>query len=110
MSTELKLGNENRAHRLMGLSIRRQGAIGPFIVDLACAAKGLIPELDGWQHGERGHASYDRVRDDVLRVRGSTNLRFWTDEVMRGIDELCQHIVAEARPMAPGSAGQGEAA
>ena len=36
---ELKLWNELRAHRLMGLSFRRQVLIGPYIVDFACPTK-----------------------------------------------------------------------
>jgi very-short-patch-repair endonuclease len=33
---ELKLWNELRAHRLMGLSFRRQMPIGRYIADFAC--------------------------------------------------------------------------
>jgi len=35
---ELKLWNELRAHRLMGMSFRRQVPIGPYIVDFACSS------------------------------------------------------------------------
>ena len=44
---ELKLWNEVRAHRLMGLLFRRQMPIAGYIVDFACPTKKLIVELDG---------------------------------------------------------------
>ena len=49
---ELKLWNELRAHRLMGLSFRRQVPIAGYIVDFACSSKRLIVELDGSQHAD----------------------------------------------------------
>ncbi|EFG8200316.1 DUF559 domain-containing protein, partial [Escherichia coli] len=39
---ELKLWNELRAHRLMGLSFRRQMPIDGYIADFACPARKLI--------------------------------------------------------------------
>ncbi|MDI6026434.1 endonuclease domain-containing protein [Corticibacterium sp. UT-5YL-CI-8] len=90
---ELKLWNELRAHRLMGLSFRRQVPIGPYIVDFACSAKRLVVEVDGSQHGEAAQAEYDAMRDTVLRSAGWTILRFWNDDVHRDIDGVCQHIV-----------------
>lgn len=49
---ELKLWNELRAHRLMGLGFRRQVPIGRFIADFACPEHKLIVEVDGSQHAE----------------------------------------------------------
>ncbi|CCV06066.1 hypothetical protein MESS2_220038 [Mesorhizobium metallidurans STM 2683] len=40
---ELKLWNELRAHRLMGLGFRRQFPIASYIVDFACPEKKLVP-------------------------------------------------------------------
>ena len=47
---ELKLWNELRAHRLMGLGFRRQFPIAGYIVDFACPEKKLVLEVDGSQH------------------------------------------------------------
>ncbi len=90
---ELKLWNEIRAHRLMGLGFRRQFPIGGFIVDFACPDKRLIVELDGSQHAEDAGARYDAQRSETLRRDGWTVLRFWNDDVMRDIDNVCEHIV-----------------
>ena len=93
---ELKLWNELRAHRLMGLGFRRQVHIAGFIVDFACPAKKLIVEVDGSQHGEADEARKDSVRTARLAQDGWTILRFWNDDVLRDIDNVCQHIVISA--------------
>ncbi|MER9583763.1 endonuclease domain-containing protein [Mesorhizobium sp. M0276] len=93
---ELKLWNELRAHRLMGLSFRRQVPIGPYIVDFACSDKKLIIEVDGSQHADAEHFERDSERSAYLKSSGWTILRFWNDDVIRDIDNVCQHIVIEA--------------
>ncbi|MBD0415819.1 endonuclease domain-containing protein [Oryzicola mucosus] len=104
---ELKLWNELRAHRLMGLSFRRQVPIGPYIVDFACSAKRLVVEVDGSQHGEATQAEYDAVRDTFLRSAGWTVQRFWNDDVLRDIDGVCQHIVIASGLTANPATNQG---
>jgi very-short-patch-repair endonuclease len=93
---ELKLWNELRAHRLMGLPFRRQMPISGYIVDFACPSKKLIVEVDGSQHGSEAGAQGDSVRDGTLKSLGWTILRFWNDDVLRDIDNVCQHIVIVA--------------
>jgi very-short-patch-repair endonuclease len=93
---ELKLWNELRAHRLMGMGFRRQVPIGSYIADFACAEHSIIIEVDGSQHGNDAAAMYDEVRSEYLRSRGWTVLRFWNDDVLRDIDNVCQHIVIVA--------------
>jgi very-short-patch-repair endonuclease len=91
---ELKLWNELRAHRLMGLGFRRQLPIADYIIDFACPDKKLIVEVDGSQHGEQADA--DAIRDRRLEALGWTVIRFWNDDVLRDIDGVCQHIVTVA--------------
>ncbi|WP_149804581.1 endonuclease domain-containing protein [Mesorhizobium sp. NFR06] len=93
---ELKLWNELRAHRLMGMSFRRQVPIGPYIVDFACSTHRLIVEVDGSQHADAEHSRYDEARSAYLAASGWTILRFWNDDVIRDIDNVCQHIVIVA--------------
>jgi very-short-patch-repair endonuclease len=93
---ELKLWNELRADRLMGLSFRRQVPIGPYIVDFACPTHRLAVEVDGSQHADAEHAEADAARSAYLKSSGWTILRFWNDDVIRDIDNVCQHIVIEA--------------
>lgn len=93
---ELKFWNAVRAHRLMGLGFRRQFPIAGYIVDFVCPAQKLIVEIDGSQHADETKASYDAVRTARLEADGWTVLRFWNDDVMRDIDNVCLHIVTIA--------------
>ncbi len=98
---ELKLWNELRAHRLMGLSFRRQVPIAGYIVDFACPTHRLIVEVDGSQHGNDADLRYDENRTRRLQQDGWIILRFWNDDVLKDIDNACLHIVRtieEARP------------
>lgn len=93
---ELKLWNELRAHRLMGLGFRRQFPIAGYIVDFACPEKKLIVEVDGSQHAADVGVAVDAIRTRCLEDDGWTMLRFWNDDVLRDIDNVCHHIVISA--------------
>ena len=93
---ELKLWNELRAHRLMGLGFRRQFPIGRYIADFACPEKKIIVEVDGSQHAEEKQSAADAVRSVKLEKDGWTILRFWNDDILRDIDGVCRHIVIAA--------------
>ncbi|RWQ57714.1 MAG: endonuclease domain-containing protein [Mesorhizobium sp.] len=95
-SAELKLRNEIRAHRLMGLGFRRQFPIAGYIVDFARPEKKLVVEADGSQHTETDAVASDQARTLRLEQDGWTVLRFWDDEIIRDIDNVCQHIVIVA--------------
>jgi len=94
--TELKLWNELRAHRLVGLSFRRQVPIAGYIVDFACPSKRLVVEVDFLQHGDDDGARSDAVRTRRLEQDGWTVLRFWNNDILRDIDNVCHHIVISA--------------
>src|SRR5258708_7796477 len=55
-----------RAHRLNGVSFRRQVPIGPYIVDFVSHTAMLIIEIDGGQHFEDAHERRDAIRDAYL--------------------------------------------
>ncbi|WP_428428089.1 endonuclease domain-containing protein [Pararhizobium sp.] len=90
---ELKLWNELRAHRPMGIGFRRQFPIAGYIADFACPTHRLIIELDGTQHATDENAIYDAVRTRRLEDDGWTVLRFWNDEVLKDVDSVCAHIL-----------------
>ncbi len=93
---EVKLWQELRAHRLMGMSFRRQMPIAGYIVDFACPASKIIVEVDGSQHGCSEILETDRIRSERLRELGWVVIRFWNDDVLRDIDGVCRHIMAIA--------------
>jgi very-short-patch-repair endonuclease len=88
---ELKLWNELRAHRLMGLGFRRQMPIGGYIVDFACPEHKLVVEVDGSQHPE--DQAYDSASTTYLEQQGWKVVRFWNDDVLHDIDNVCTHIL-----------------
>ncbi|MEH6691605.1 MAG: DUF559 domain-containing protein [Pseudorhizobium pelagicum] len=90
---ELKLWNELRAHRLMGLSFRRQMPTSGYIVDFACPLHKLVVEVDGSQHGNAADQEYDRLRTEQLQSLGWKVLRVWNDEVLNHIDNVCLGII-----------------
>src|SRR5690606_30440111 len=71
-----------------------QFPVAGFIVDFACPERRLIVEVDGSQHADGAASRYDATRTETLRVNGWTVLRFWNDDVLRDIDNVCAHIVA----------------
>jgi very-short-patch-repair endonuclease len=101
---ELKLWNELRVHRLMGLAFRRQYPIAGYIVDFTCPSKRLVVEVDGSQHAENKQLAIDEQRRRRLESDGWTVLRFWNDDILRDIDNVCRHIVITAGLAAPGGA------
>jgi very-short-patch-repair endonuclease len=98
---ELKLWNAIRAHRLMQLSFRRQVPVVGYIVDFACSTHRLIIEVDGSQHGDDHDVAYDSVRTRRLEQDGWTVLRFWNDDVLKDIDNVCLHILTVAGKAQP---------
>lgn len=90
---ELKFWNAVRAHRLMGLSFRRQMPIGGYIADFACAEHRLIIEIDGATHSLDKQIKRDDQRDAALNALGWRVIRFTNDEILYHLDEACMHIL-----------------
>jgi very-short-patch-repair endonuclease len=80
---ERKLWSHLRNDQL-GVTFRRQHAIGNFIPDFVCVQKKLIIELDGSQHLEQ--KEYDAVRTEHLEKQGYKVIRFWNNDVMKNIE------------------------
>lgn len=79
-----------RNRRLSGCKFRRQHPISPYIVDFACLEKKLIIELDGSQHLEAKEP--DKRRDNFLKEKGFTVLRFWNHEIFAKTEAVLQLI------------------
>jgi very-short-patch-repair endonuclease len=72
------------------LSFRRQHPIGPYVLDFYCAALLLAIELDGGQHAQQ--INRDRERNEWLRKRGVTVLRFWNSDVIENLSGVLEVI------------------
>jgi very-short-patch-repair endonuclease len=77
-----------RAHRFLGLSIRRQVAIGPWIVDFLHPASRTVLEVDGDTHDP----ARDALRDADLAARGYTVLRVTNGDVATNLDGVLQRL------------------
>jgi len=94
----------------LGVSFRRQHAIGKYIPDFVCIKKKLIIELDGSHHLEQ--AEYDAERTKLLEAQGYKVIRFWNNEVMNDINGVIWNIqlaLAESiRPLCVGEVSCGD--
>lgn len=98
---ELKFWNAGRAHRLDGMSFRRQLPVAGYIVDFACPSHKIIVELDGFQHAGDAAAAYDQQRTHTFEELGWTVLRFWNEDILRDIDNVCLHIIRTVKEDRP---------
>ncbi len=79
-STEEVVWDMVRDRRMLGLKIRRQHPVGPFIADFYCAELSLVLELDGNVHLDPIQYEKDRYRDDWMAERGIGVIRVWNRE------------------------------
>jgi very-short-patch-repair endonuclease len=91
---ERTIWNAIRAHRLHGVSFRRQTPIGPFIVDFVCHAAPIIIEIDGGQHYDAENMKRDTQRDAYLASKGYRVLRFSNHDVMTNRQGVLETIAA----------------
>jgi len=87
---ERKLWSRIRKDQL-GVTFRRQHAIGNYIPDFCSPKARLIIELDGSQHMEQ--EGYDQERTEYLETKGFKVLRFWNNSVMNDIESVIRAII-----------------
>lgn len=87
---EQKLWSRIRNNQL-GVTFRRQHAIGKYIPDFCSPNARLIIEVDGSQHLEQ--EQYDNERTAYLESKGYTVLRFWNKDVMKDMDSVIRAII-----------------
>ena len=87
---ERKLWSRIRDDQL-GVTFRRQHAVGNYIPDFCSPKAKLIIELDGSQHLEQ--EEYDEERTKYLETLGYRVIRFWNNNVMKDIDGVILAII-----------------
>lgn len=80
-----------KTKRLGGHKFVRQFPIGPYFADFLCRKHRLVIEIDGSQHVDN---AYDRMRDDYMREAGFSVIRFWSADVLRQRNMVCETILA----------------
>jgi very-short-patch-repair endonuclease len=100
---EERLWEAIRGGRRDGLKIRRQHAVGPYVVDFAVPSVRLCIELDGPVHDDQAEA--DAARTENLDSAGYRVLRFPNERVFSDLDGVIAEIIAAAAqerlPVAP---------
>ena len=92
---ERMLWNRLRGASLAGLKFRRQQPIGPYIVDFFCHEVGLVVEVDGRSHDERGKEDFRR--EAFIREQQRLHvLRVSNDDVLMEIDAVLCAILRAA--------------
>ena len=86
---ERKLWSRIRNDQL-GVTFRRQHAVGNYIPDFYSPKAKLVIELDGSQHLQQ--AEYDEERTKYLESLGYQVIRFWNNDVMNNIDDVLKVI------------------
>ena len=71
---------------------KRQKVIGNYIVDFFCAEAKLVIELDGSQHYNDAGKAADMVRDQYLKDKGLTVLRYSNLEIAENFAGVCTEI------------------
>jgi very-short-patch-repair endonuclease len=92
---EIKLWSRIRNDQL-GITFRRQHAIGNYVPDFCSPKAKLIIELDGSQHFEQ--RDYDQARTEYLESQGYKVLRFWNNAVMKDLDSVIRAIIEQMDP------------
>ncbi|MFI5456987.1 MAG: endonuclease domain-containing protein [Isosphaerales bacterium] len=92
---ERMLWNRLRGGSVAGLKFRRQQPIGPYIVDFFCHEVGLVVEVDGRSHDERGKE--DSQREAFLREHQRLQvLRVSNDDVLKETEAVLFAILRAA--------------
>ena len=76
----------------LGARFRRQVAFGPYILDFLAIKPKLVVELDGSQHFTSRSHEMDRQRDEYLKKKGLSVVRYSSGEFVRNPDGIVQNI------------------
>jgi len=87
---ERKLWSRIRNDQL-GITFRRQHAVGTYIPDFCSPKSKLVIELDGSQHLDQGE--YDEERTQYLESQGFKVIRFWNHQVMNDMEGTIRAII-----------------
>jgi len=87
---ERSLWSHLRNKQIEGYKFRRQHVVAYYILDFYCSSKKLAIEIDGGSHID--HEKYDQVRDEYLRSKGITIIRFTNTEVTQNASVILELI------------------
>ena len=81
-----------RNKQFYGFKFRRQTGIGPYIADFYSYDLKLVIEVDGDSHGSNKAKIYDARRDEYMKKRDISILRFTNHEVMNNVEGVLNKL------------------
>ena len=96
---------EQLRRRRTGFKFRRQHIVGDFIVDFICLEKHLIIEVDGGYHNDSQVAENDKLRSEILELKGYTILRFSNEQVLQDTENTIKAITHTLKSLPSGEVG-----
>jgi len=85
-NAEVILWQHLRRRQMLGLPIRRQHPVGPYIADFACQPLNWILEVDGATHATPQEQAHDARRTAFLEREGWTVMRVFNVDVYDNLD------------------------
>ncbi len=85
---EVLLWVKLRSRQPGGPRIRRQHAIGPYVIDFFCSEARLAIEIDGEAHAMGHQPEFDRQKTEYLEALGIEVLRIPAREVLKDPSEV----------------------
>lgn len=92
--------------RRLGLNMRRQAPIGPYVADFAQHTAKLVVEIDGYFHSLPDNQLGDAERDAWLAANGYLVLRFSDRRVSNDLDALTSEVQAAIHARLPAGASR----
>ncbi len=92
--SEQMLWRRLRDRKLDGWKLRRQHAIGAFVLDFYCDELKLAIEVDGGIHNISGRIERDRSRQEILAGLGLRFIRVQSEEVERDVEAVIEQLRA----------------
>ena len=80
-------------NRQLGVKFRRQYNIDYYIVDFYCHELRLIIELDGYIHGEKANKEKDKKRENYLKNKGYSIIRYRNEQVKYEMESILQDLI-----------------
>ena len=87
---EKKLWSRLRAKQFLGLRVRRQHPVGPYIADFCIPHEKLVIELDGPSHNAQ--MRQDEQRDSYLKEQGYRVVRIRNQDILSRIDDVLEYL------------------
>ncbi len=101
---ETKLWKALRRRQVDDLQLRRQHAVGNYVLDFYCPSIRLAIEIDGGQHNTPSARAADTSRTEWLNNKGIIVLRYWNNDVLANLTGVLEDIVrsvAERQRLTP---------